>query len=90
MRDLAVAGMRQGAVGLSTGLSYAPALAASEDEIVALLGGLAADTPYVTHVRDYGDGLGASLREAVRISARSGASLHLSHLHVSGPGRAGR
>lgn len=90
MRATVHAGLGQGACGVSTGLSYPPALAADTNELVDVLGGLPADTPYVTHVRSYGDGLEEALREACEVTARTGTSLHLSHLHVSGPGRQGR
>lgn len=89
MRRLLQTGMDQGALGLSTGLSYAPALAATTTELIDVTGQLPKDTPYVTHLRDYGPGLEESLEEAVKICSRSGLSLHLSHFHISGPGRAG-
>lgn len=89
MRRLLQAGMDQGALGLSTGLSYAPALAATTTELIDVTGQLPKGTPYVTHLRDYGPGLEESLEEALQICGRSGLSLHLSHFHISGPGRAG-
>ncbi|MFC4224234.1 amidohydrolase family protein [Lysinibacter cavernae] len=82
-------GLAEGAVGVSTGLSYAPASAASTEELIAVLDGLPAGTPYVTHLRDYGVGFEESLAEAIRICAETNLSLHLSHFHVSGPGRRG-
>jgi N-acyl-D-amino-acid deacylase len=89
MRRLLSTGMGQGALGLSTGLSYAPALAATTAELIDVTGELPKGTPYVTHLRDYGPGLEESLEEAVEICSRSSLSLHLSHFHLSGPGRAG-
>jgi N-acyl-D-amino-acid deacylase len=89
MRALAQLALEQGACGVSTGLSYPPALASDTDEIVDVLTGVPSGTPYVTHVRSYGAGLHQALREACEIAARTGTSLHLSHLHVSGPGRHG-
>ncbi|WP_299168971.1 amidohydrolase family protein [uncultured Arthrobacter sp.] len=89
MRRLLAVGMAQGAVGVSTGLTYAPALAASTQELIDVTSGLPADTPYVTHLRSYGAGLDESIDEAFDICTKNSLSLHLSHFHVSGPGRAG-
>ena len=89
MRTLIQAGLMQGAVGVSTGLSYSPALAASTDELVDILSGLPAGLPYVTHLRSYGEAFDESLNEAYEICERTGLSLHLSHFHVSGEGRDG-
>lgn len=89
MRRCLTVGLAQGAVGVSTGLTYAPALAASTQELIDVTSGLPAGTPYVTHLRSYGDDLDDSLNEAFTICSQSSLSLHLSHFHVSGPGRAG-
>lgn len=80
-----------GVLGLSSGLSYAPARWAQTFELVHLLQALpTAARRYVTHLRDYGDGLDAALDEAFAIADRAHAHLHLSHFHVSGPRRDGR
>lgn len=89
MRRHLILGIAQGAVGVSTGLTYAPALAASTQELIDVTSGLPEGTPYVTHLRSYGDDLDKSLDEAFAICSRNDLSLHLSHFHVSGPGRAG-
>lgn len=86
MTELCRQGMRQGAVGISTGLDYVPSGFASTDELVALsaavkpLGGV-----YVSHVR-YRDGIVAALAEAFDIGRRSGIPVHISHLRPS-PGQ---
>ncbi len=73
--------MRAGAYGVSTGLQYAPGTFADRAEIVALAkqtanyGGI-----YATHVRDEGNGLMDSLREAVEICKEANIPLHISHL----------
>lgn len=89
MRELVLRGVAQGAVGVSTGLSYAPALAADTAELIEVLRGVPTGTPYVTHLRDYAAGFTAAVDEAVSVCRSTGLSLHLSHFHVSGPGRAG-
>ncbi len=91
MRSLVEEGMRDGAFGLSTGLSYPPGVFSSTEEVVELArvagahGGI-----YVTHVRDYGDGLAKAIGEALEIGRRAEIPVHFSHFHVSGPGREGR
>ncbi|GAA4968858.1 amidohydrolase family protein [Nonomuraea thailandensis] len=73
-------GLSEGAVGLSTGLEYLPGRYADAEELAALcepLGGL----PYVTHMRSYGERAGVGMAEVVEIAERSGAAVHVSHLH---------
>ncbi|NJP89338.1 amidohydrolase family protein [Nonomuraea sp. FMUSA5-5] len=73
-------GLSEGAVGLSTGLEYLPGRYADAEELAALcrpLGGL----PYVTHMRAYGERAGVGMAEVVEIAGRSGAAVHVSHLH---------
>ncbi|TMR88071.1 N-acyl-D-amino-acid deacylase family protein, partial [Nonomuraea basaltis] len=73
-------GLSEGAAGLSSGLEYLPGRYASADELAAVcepLGGL----PYVTHMRAYGARAGVGMAEVVEIAERSGAAVHVSHLH---------
>ncbi|MGI5269401.1 N-acyl-D-amino-acid deacylase family protein [Nonomuraea sp. CA-218870] len=73
-------GLSEGAVGLSSGLEYLPGRYANAEELAELcrpLGGL----PYVTHMRAYGARAGVGLGEVVEIAERSGAAVHVSHLH---------
>ncbi len=81
--------MRAGAMGLSTGLSYPPALASDSGEIVSLLDAAGPQTLYVTHLRSYGKDFDSALDEALHICELSHCRLHLSHFHASGPGREG-
>jgi len=82
MRDLVREGIREGARGFTTGLSYAPGLFAAQDELVALAR-VAADegVPYHTHMRYGEDGVVASLHEAVATAAGSAVRLNVSHLY---------
>jgi N-acyl-D-amino-acid deacylase len=85
MTGLVEHGLTDGAVGLSTGLEYAPAWAASAGEVAALCRPVAAaGLPYVTHMRGYGVKAPDGLAEARAIASLSGAPLHVSHYH--GPG----
>lgn len=84
MARLVEEGMRDGAVGLSTGLDYVPGLFATTDEISALCAPVAAaGGVYVTHMRGgYEANSAAGVEEIARISAASGARVHISHFHA--------
>jgi len=91
MKTLVAQGMCEGALGLSTGLFYAPQSFASTEEVIEVAkeagkrGGL-----YDTHQRDEGSssvGIVTSLKEAIRIGAESGAPLHVAHIKVTNSAR---
>ncbi|WP_354569784.1 amidohydrolase family protein [Glaciihabitans sp. UYNi722] len=77
-------GLREGAVGLSTGLDYVPGLFSTTDEIAELCDPVArAGGIYVTHMRGgYESNSAAGVEEIARISAGSGARIHISHFHA--------
>ncbi|MEL0015369.1 MAG: amidohydrolase family protein, partial [Rhodospirillales bacterium] len=91
MRAHVAEAMDAGAIGLSTGLFYPPARAASTDEVVALaeISG-AAGGLYATHLRDEGSKLLESVQEALEIGLRSNAPVVLSHHKASGVANHGR
>ena len=85
MRRLIAEGMADGAVGLSTGLTYPVNAWASTDELVELcrtvarFGGI-----YVTHMRyTLGDGLHEPIVEAIEIGERAGLPVHISHFKAA-------
>lgn len=84
MAALVEDGMRDGAVGLSTGLDYAPGIFASTDEIAALCAPVAeAGGVYVTHMRGgYEANSAAGIEEIARVAEASGARVHISHFHA--------
>lgn len=84
MAALVEDGMRDGAVGLSTGLDYAPGIFATTDEIAALCAPVAeAGGVYVTHMRGgYEANSAAGIEEIARIAEASGARVHISHFHA--------
>jgi N-acyl-D-amino-acid deacylase len=88
MKLLAASGMCEGAIGLSSGLFYAPQSFASTEEVIALAKEAGKrDGLYDTHQRDEGDssiGVIQSVQEALRISLESGAPLHIAHIKISG------
>lgn len=77
-------GLREGAVGLSTGLDYVPGIFATAGEIAAVCGPVAeAGGIYVTHMRGgYEANSGTGVSEIVHIAAASGARVHISHFHA--------
>lgn len=83
MKQLLAAGLEQGAVGLSAGLTYAPALYADDDEIVALCevlrerGGF-----YCPHHRNYGLHALEAYADCIEIARRAGVPVHLAHAHL--------
>jgi N-acyl-D-aspartate/D-glutamate deacylase len=88
MRVLVDKGMREGALGMSTGLYYAPQSYATTEEVIemakvaARYGGI-----YDTHLRDessYTIGLLGAIREAIRIGHESGLPSHISHIKALG------
>ncbi len=77
--------LEAGAVGLSSGLIYAPGSYADTAELTALASVAARHRkPYVTHLRDEMSQVEAALDEAVRIARDSGAALHVSHHKTAG------
>jgi N-acyl-D-aspartate/D-glutamate deacylase/dipeptidyl aminopeptidase/acylaminoacyl peptidase len=88
MRSLVRQGMEDGALGLSTGLYYAPGSYAKTEEVIELAkvaaerGGV-----YDTHQRDessYTIGLLASIEEVIRIGREAKIPVHISHIKALG------
>jgi len=72
--------MEAGAVGLNTGLGYAPAAYADVQELIKLCkvvaeyGGV-----YAAHMRNYGDDLESSMAETIAIAKGADIPVHISH-----------
>ena len=83
MRDLTRQGMRDGAFGFTTGLTYAPGAYSDTAELAAIAAVAAEEGGiYCTHARyTLGDRLLDPFREALTIGQRSGAPVHISHYH---------
>jgi N-acyl-D-aspartate/D-glutamate deacylase len=72
----------EGARGFSTGLTYAPGLFATTDELVELTRVAAEhDRPYHTHMRVDELPISKPLAEALETAERSGVELEISHLY---------
>jgi N-acyl-D-amino-acid deacylase len=88
--DLELA-LAAGAFGLSTGVYYPPARAATADEVIAVGQPLAAHNGMLTmHIRDEGDAIDAALGEALHIGKTLGVSCVLSHHKLVGKANHGR
>ena len=80
-----------GALGLSSGLAYASANAASTDEVVALADALiGGNAVYVTHMRTETDAILDAMDEAFRIGRSSESPVIISHLKCAGIANWGR
>ncbi len=86
MKRMVAENLRAGALGLSTGLEYAPGSYAKPDEIEALCGMAASQGGiYATHMRDEGDRLIESLDESIQVARKTGISLQISHFKIAYP-----
>ncbi len=91
MKSLVDQAMKDGAVGLSTGLIYVPGTFAKTDEIIALAKIAAAhDGIYVSHMRHETVKIFEALDEFLRIVREAGCRGEVSHLKLSGPSAWGR
>ena len=88
MRKLVARGMDEGAIGMSTGLYYAPGSYSSTEEVIELAKVAAARGGiYDSHIRDessYTTGLIASVDEVVRIGREARLPVHISHIKALG------
>ena len=84
MRRMVDQAMREGTVGLSTGLTYAPAMYADDDELVDLCRMLAPYNGfYCPHHRNYGTQALENYVASIEIGRRAGVPVHLTHCHMS-------
>ena len=85
MQGLVAQAMRQGAVGVSSALEYAPAPYASTEELIALsrtaaeYGGI-----YATHMRSEQEAIMAALEETIRIGREAHIPVEIWHLKAGG------
>jgi N-acyl-D-aspartate/D-glutamate deacylase len=83
MKRLLEEGLGAGAVGLSTGLIYAPGIHASTEEIVELASSVARRGGlYASHIRGEGERVFDAVAECVEIGRRAGVPSHISHLKL--------
>ncbi|WP_329099349.1 N-acyl-D-amino-acid deacylase family protein [Streptomyces sp. NBC_01439] len=93
MRQLVAEGLAQGAVGLSSGLTYTPGMYATGAELTALCRVVARyGGYYCPHHRSYGRDALAAYAEMVSLARDAGCALHLAHATMNfgeNRGRAG-
>ena len=91
MKGLVRQAMREGAVGLSTSLEYAPAPYAKTEELIALaseagkFGGI-----YATHMRNESNAVLPAIDEALRIGREGHLPVEIWHIKVAGKENWGR
>ena len=91
MRSMVDEALAAGAVGVSTGLYYEPACEAPTDEVIEVCRPLTARNGlYVTHMRNEGENILASLEETFRIGRSLGVPVVISHHKVAGQPNHGR
>lgn len=84
MKRLVAESIQGGALGLSTGLEYAPGSFAQPEEITDVCrvaveqGGM-----YSSHMRDEGDSIMEALDETIAVARETGASLQISHFKIA-------
>jgi N-acyl-D-amino-acid deacylase len=85
MRLLVEQGMRDGALGLSSGLFYVPGSFTQTDEVIELakvaarFGGI-----YISHMRDEAGGIVTSVKETIAIGERGGLPTQVTHHKIIG------
>lgn len=84
MKNLVEQAMKDGAVGMSTGLKYTPGVWADTSEVIELskvvakYGGV-----YASHMRDEGRGIIESVEETIEIGRKAGLPVQISHHKVA-------
>jgi N-acyl-D-amino-acid deacylase len=91
MEEIVDKGMKDGAVGLSTGLIYIPGTYTKTPEIVALAKIAARyNGIYASHMRDEGDSVTYAINEALTIGREANIPVQISHFKLSGQHNWGR
>ncbi|VYT74155.1 amidohydrolase family protein [Intestinibacter bartlettii] len=77
--------MKQGPLGMTSGLVYLPGEYTTQKELVELCKKVAKyDGFYATHMRNEGDEIFEAMDEAIDVARQSGVRLHISHLKCLG------
>jgi N-acyl-D-amino-acid deacylase len=91
MKALVRDAMRDGAIGVSTSLQYAPAPYAKTEELIVLAAEAAkAGGTYASHIRDEGNTIADALDEAFRIGREAHIPVEIWHLKAAGKDNWGR
>ncbi len=85
MKELLAREMREGAVGVSSSLLYAPSGSADTEELIELAKVAAEyDGMYISHIRSEGNNLLEAIDELITISREAGIRAEVYHLKASG------
>ncbi|MCY3907219.1 MAG: D-aminoacylase [Anaerolineaceae bacterium] len=85
MKDLLREALREGAMGMSAALIYAPACFAETDELIELARVVADhDAMFISHIRNEGGDLLEAVEELVTIARETGVTAEIYHLKASG------
>jgi len=91
MEGIVEQGMKDGAVGFSTGLIYIPGTYSKTPEIIALAKEAARyNGVYASHMRDEGDSVVQAIQEALNVGRQAGMPVEISHFKLSGQQNWGR
>ncbi|MFG1810626.1 amidohydrolase family protein [Streptomyces sp. NPDC049040] len=91
MKQLVAEGMAQGAVGMSSGLTYTPGMYAPDAELTELCRVVAQHGGYYCpHHRSYGAGALRAYEEMIALTRAAGCPLHLAHATMNFDVNAGR
>lgn len=85
MKRLLEEAVRDGCIGLSTGLIYPPGIYSQSDELTDLCSILKPhNLLYTSHMRSEGNALLESVREVIDIGRNAGINVHISHIKTAG------
>lgn len=85
MKEITRREMEGGALGLSTGLIYAPCVYGDTEELIEICKVVAEyDGIFAVHQRSEADTIIESMKEVLRIGRESGVKVHFSHFKVCG------
>ena len=91
MREQLDLALEQGAIGMSSGLFYPPAMAATTDEVAEVAMPLGKwGAVYTAHMRDESEDILKSMDETFEIGRRAGAHIVVSHHKCAGRSNFGR
>ncbi|MDP5121513.1 MAG: D-aminoacylase [Spirosomaceae bacterium] len=84
MENLVSKAMKDGALGLSTGLIYIPGTFAETDEVIGLAKAASAEGGvYVSHIRNEGAKVKEAIQEAINIGREAKMPVQISHFKIS-------
>ena len=92
MREILRCALRDGCIGVSTGLDYPPAIESTTSEIVEIASVLKEfdNRVYVSHIRNEADQVLEAIEETLEIGRRASTAVVISHHKCSGPKNYGR